>query len=55
MRFERAMHRDVHELDDPLTYMEHYMKGRGLFTDEWKQALKRAISRELAQSVKTRK
>jgi TPP-dependent pyruvate/acetoin dehydrogenase alpha subunit len=47
LRFERAMHRDVHELDDPLRYVEHYMAARGLYTEEWKRSLKAAITREL--------
>lgn len=50
MRFERAMHRDVHELDDPLTYVEHYMAARGLFTEEWKRSLKAAIAKELQEA-----
>jgi TPP-dependent pyruvate/acetoin dehydrogenase alpha subunit len=50
MRFERAMHRDVHELDDPLTYVEHYMAARGLFTEEWKKSLRAAIANELQEA-----
>jgi TPP-dependent pyruvate/acetoin dehydrogenase alpha subunit len=50
MRFERAMHRDVHELDDPLSYVEHYMAARGLFTEEWKRSLKAAIAGELQEA-----
>lgn len=50
MRFERAMHRDIHELDDPLRYVEHYMAARGLFTEEWKRSLKTAIAQEMQQA-----
>ena len=50
MRFERAMHRDIHELDDPLRYVEHYMAARGLFTDEWKRSLRAAIALEMQQA-----
>jgi TPP-dependent pyruvate/acetoin dehydrogenase alpha subunit len=53
MRFERAAHRDIHELDDPLTYVEHYMAARGLFTDEWKKSLKSAIAKELQEAFAT--
>jgi TPP-dependent pyruvate/acetoin dehydrogenase alpha subunit len=50
MRFERAMHRDVHELDDPLRYVEHYMAARGLFTEDWKRSLRAAIAQEMQQA-----
>jgi TPP-dependent pyruvate/acetoin dehydrogenase alpha subunit len=50
LRFERAMHRDIHELDDPLLYVEHYLSARGLLTDEWKRSVKAAIARDLQQA-----
>jgi TPP-dependent pyruvate/acetoin dehydrogenase alpha subunit len=51
LRFERAMHRDVHELDDPILYLERYLANRRLVTEEWKRKMRNAIANDIRKAL----